>query len=1118
MIRLIARNLLHYWRTSAVVVAGVAAAVAVLAGALLVGHSVRASLRELLSERIGAADYAIAADRFFRGDLARDLAADAPSNGGRASCPLISLKGVLQHEGTARRAYDITVYGVDERFWRFHGIAAPPGFDDRAAIVGAPLAAQLAVKPGDGLLLRIESGTDLPAESLFGRRDETTRTIRLNCAGTAGPAQLGEFTLRPDQGTVLSVFVSLKRLQRELAQPDRVNTILISSASREDESARLRQVLQERVTLADFGAHARSLADGHRTDVGSTRILLDEAIAGAVSSVAAEAGRPASGVFAYLANVIRARGREIPYSVIAAADLGHGALDEVRFAAGSPMPAAGTSADDLIWLNEWAWRDLGAPIGEPIDVEYYLWEDTGGLVTRTFTFRLAGVVAAGGDVNQTLAPDVPGVTDARSLRTWDPPFPLDLRRIRPQDEAYWERFRATPKAFVTLARGQSLWRSRFGQLTAVRVGLPEAGLAGALAGRIDPEAAGFTITSVRRDGVDASRGAVDLGEYFLYFSAFLVAAAVLLSASFFRLGVGQRSREVGTLRAVGYSMRTLRGIFVAEGVILLALGSLLGAAGALAYGGALVAGLRTWWVGAVGTERVYLHVSWTALAIGIGGGAAASVGAILWTLRDLGRSSPRALLAGEVESRTTRARRARVFGAVAAAAFAAAVLVLAASAAGAIGNVEAFFGAGALLLLSTVTLAAAVLRRAHPRPITGRGWHSLARLAFRGAVHRPARSLLPVALLASATFIIVSVDAFRKGPSDAASDRRSGTGGYALVATSALPVVMDPATAAGRDALGLGAGDAPDLAEARFVSFRQRPGDEASCLNLYAPREPAILGAPRAFRAEGRFSFAAPIAATTGGGNNPWLLLDAVLEDGVIPAIADANSLEYSLHLAVGGETVIRGGAGASVRLRIVAALEDSILQGALIISEENFVRLFPGQEGYRFFLVDVPSSKAPALAGPLTEHLADRDMRVESARERLDAYHRVENTYLSSFQSLGALGLVLGTAGLLAVLLRNVLERRAELALLRAMGYPERTLAAMIVAEHVFLVVYGLGSGTASALVAIAPALGTRGGTVPVAMAGLLLVSVTGTGLIASLLGGITVLRSPLVTALRSE
>lgn len=46
---LVARNLVYYWRTNLAVMLGVATAVAVLTGALVVGDSVRASLRDLVS-------------------------------------------------------------------------------------------------------------------------------------------------------------------------------------------------------------------------------------------------------------------------------------------------------------------------------------------------------------------------------------------------------------------------------------------------------------------------------------------------------------------------------------------------------------------------------------------------------------------------------------------------------------------------------------------------------------------------------------------------------------------------------------------------------------------------------------------------------------------------------------------------------------------------------------------------------------------------------------------------------------------------------------------------------------------------------------------------------------
>jgi ABC-type antimicrobial peptide transport system permease subunit len=202
----------------------------------------------------------------------------------------------------------------------------------------------------------------------------------------------------------------------------------------------------------------------------------------------------------------------------------------------------------------------------------------------------------------------------------------------------------------------------------------------------------------------------------------------------------------------------------------------------------------------------------------------------------------------------------------------------------------------------------------------------------------------------------------------------------------------------------------------------------------------------------------------------------------------------------------------------MVAALRDSILQGELIISEENFLRAFPNQEGYRFFLLDVPPGKAASLVQPLMERLSTWGFNIESSRGRLATYHQVENTYLSTFQSLGALGLILGTVGLATVLLRNVLERRQELALLRAVGYRKQILSVIIVAENAILMICGLACGTICALLSITPPLLARGGSFPVATVGLILIAVLIVGLTSSVLAVIAAFRSPLLDALRSE
>lgn len=239
---------------------------------------------------------------------------------------------------------------------------------------------------------------------------------------------------------------------------------------------------------------------------------------------------------------------------------------------------------------------------------------------------------------------------------------------------------------------------------------------------------------------------------------------------------------------------------------------------------------------------------------------------------------------------------------------------------------------------------------------------------------------------------------------------------------------------------------------------------------------------------------------------------------GTIPVIADANSLTYVLHLDLGDEFVLQRDKGP-VRLRVVGSLADSILQSELVMSESNFLRLFPEQEGYRFFLIDVPNpDQTTAIATTLEARLSDFGFDVVPTGERLANFHRVENTYLSTFQMLGGLGLLLGTFGMAAVLLRNVLERRRELALLRAVGYNSSHFTLMVVAENALLLFCGLITGTVCALLAIAPVFFERGGRPPNLSLGLLLAGVLISGLTASLIATWAALRSPLLPALRAE
>lgn len=1115
---LLVRTLRYYWRTNLAVVLGVAVAVSVLAGALLVGDSVRGSLRHIALGRLGSADYAVSSSGFFREALADDLR----GAGAGDAAPLVVASGFVTHEASGRRAAGVIVYGVDDRFWRFHGRPAPEGVS-----LSPALALELGASPRDVILVRLQKPSAIPIESLFGRKDDVGRTVRLDLSGVLSRGQLGEFALRPQQAEVRAVFAPLRRIQRDLGVAGKVNTILIAG---EDET-RVSAAVQSALRLDDLGLTVSTAAEPPAVVVEGTSGILPEPVEASVRQAGEKRGLRPMPVLTYLANTIRHGDRQIPYSLITATDLsvfplscpGHAVKE-------SANPTDTPPSRDRIVLNAWAVEELKTAPGDRVQVDYYLWDPAGGLSTHTadFTVDRSGcrVPISGFAADRRLIPEYPGITAASSLASWDPPFPVDLSRVRPQDEQYWKDYRTTPKAFVAFERGRELWKTQFGGATSIRLRVPAgadaAGLADVvradLRASIAPQSTGITVTPVRRLAIEASAGATDFGAYFTYFSFFLVVSAILLAVLFFRLGIEQRLRQIGTLRAAGFSVAVVRRLLLAEALMLAVIAGAIGAAGAVAYAWTIVYGLRTWWIGAVGTRLLSLHVSTPSLAIGAVAAIVFAALCVAISLRSVARLSPRALLAAHtidvaptVTGRSRRARAAAVLFAAVGLALAAGGFALRASQAG------MFFGAGAALLVASMCLLSWWLRSRPHRPLTGRGRWALWRFGFRSAAFRPSRSVLSAALIASAAFVIVSVEAFRRGGGESAGDPRSGTGGFALIAQTELPLLHNPNDPEGREALGI-FGESAALSRARFMRFRVRAGEDASCLNLYRPASPTIVAPEPAFLESGRFTFAASLAETDAERRNPWRLLERPVTDGVVPVIADATSLQYVLHLGVGDTFAIDNGTSHPLVLRFVGALSDSVLQGAIVMSEANFVRLFPAQPGYRLLLIDAAGAEASALAGSLEKDLAPFGFDAVSTVERLAAFHRVENTYLSTFQALGGLGLLLGTIGLAAVMFRNVLERRRELALLRAVGYDRRRISTTIVAEAALLLAVGLAAGSACAAVAIAPAWLGRGGTLPGVGLLALLLAVAIAGLVSSTIATRAALSGNLVNALKSD
>ncbi len=1080
---LLTRSLRYHRGIHLAVALGVAVGAAVLAGALLVGDSVRGSLRDLTLDRLGDIEQALVADRFFRQELADEIDA----------VPAVMMRGTAENADSGARASKITVLGADERFWGLYD-AAVPELGLRDVVINESLARELGVAEGEAMLLRFQTDTLIPSESVMGRKTDTTRTLRMTVQSILPDRGPGRFGLSPNQQLPFNAFLSLATLQRAMEQQGRANVVFSAVGEQSsDINERLRAALQ----LDDVELTATANEDS--ITVETSRIVLEPTAAEAASAAAEELGLASVSVLTYLANSIESGDSAVPYSTVTALS----GTPDLTLIDGSPAPPL---TGDEIYLNDWTARDLGAATGDAVEMSYYVVGPGGALVIERHAFTVKGIVRLTDlAADRNLAPVYKGMSDSDRMGDWDPPFPVDLSLIRPVDEEYWEEHRTTPKAFVAFDTAKQLWTSRFGQLTSVRVSPPHADYANVLRQRLDPASQGLAFLPVRQQGLDASAGATDFSGLFIGFSMFLIAAAAMLVTLLFRLGVERRAKEIGLLLATGESVKFVRNLLLKEGAIVATVGCLIGLPAAVGYGWLMVYGLSTWWSAAVGGSFLELHVSPVSLISGLVGAFLLMFFSVWLSVRKLGKLSVRSLLSGVVDDTdqlpaAERARRPRLVG------IACAVLAIGL----ALGSIfseslepaAAFFGVGALALISVLALFRARLLKPSRNTVDLTARVPLLRLGVKNAARFPTRSVLSAALVASATFVIVTVGVNRHDASLAEPAFDSGDGGFRLIAESDAPLHHTQLNDA-------------DLAGSRLYALRTEAGEDASCLNLYRPTEPTLLGAPTDMIERGGFAFQSSLAETPDEEANPWLVLERDFPDGAIPVFGDANSVMWILHLGLGDTLEVKDALGRPRQLIIAGLLSRSIFQSQLILSEDNFLDLRPDHSGFNTFLIETEDASLSAM---LEDQWRNLGFDATTTGDRLAGYLVVENTYLSTFETLGGLGLLLGVLGLAVVMVRTVLERRSELALLQAMGFGRRAVVHLVLAENGSLLIFGVLAGAGAALLAVLPRLITGLAHPPWGSLALTLSMIVLTGLISGAVAVRKSLSLDLLPSLRKE
>ena len=172
--RYVIRSLLHHWRINCAVALGVAAATAVLTGALLIGDSMRGSLRTLTLDRLGRIDEILIVDRFFRVELAGELASSPgfEDHYSQSEAAILFPQGTIEAipQEQVSRAGNVLVMGISPDFWLLDtaGESHPPQLGPQQIILNQPLAEELGVSIGDEVTLRLPELQEISPDSPLG--------------------------------------------------------------------------------------------------------------------------------------------------------------------------------------------------------------------------------------------------------------------------------------------------------------------------------------------------------------------------------------------------------------------------------------------------------------------------------------------------------------------------------------------------------------------------------------------------------------------------------------------------------------------------------------------------------------------------------------------------------------------------------------------------------------------------------------------------------------------------------------------------------------------------------------------------------------------------------------
>lgn len=1054
----------------------------VITGSLLTGYSVRENLKTTASLHLGKTEKLISSGyRYMKPALAERLSADSSLR----CAAILQINGYSQLFGSQKGAFNTNIIGITDSFFRFHGYGNIKLKNGEAA-VNKRLADYLGIKPGDDIIVRYKAISDIPADAPFAPSGDGTNSVVIKAAAIIGPENAGNFSLLISQVEPFNIFINLTDLFKGDTSAVRINRIIVAGST--STSSGISELLRSKLEISDIGLKIRPVPAAHQSEIISDRIFIDQTLLGEIERIVPSA----EPVLTYMANSLVSAGGKTPYSFISA----------IPASLFSKEP----SGDEII-INDWLASDQNLKQGDKLELSWYEPDSLNKLTVKKSSFKVADIKKMEGIWGDSLLmPEFPGIAGKASCSDWDAGIPVKMKDIRPADEKYWNNYRGAPKAFISYNEGKRLWASNFGPATAIRFtgeNTPQH-LNSVLSGSINPEKAGIIISDPLKDSIKAAEEGTDFGTLFLSLGFFLIVAAFILLSFAVSSYLNAKSAHVRTFYSLGYTRKSITRLFLKELLLISIAGCVLGSFAGSLVNILITKALNGVWTGAVQTDTLRAYTGFFTV---VTGAVLTLLFILLYSIAALRRFVNR--IAGKHIVRiAVKDRRRNLIMLIISFVFT--IILFAASYSYPTEKLVFSFTGGAVLM---VTIILAIRQYAIRKRHSGESHRALYTNPVRAYYSiYPNEIVLPVLFIATGLFSV-----YITGSNHLAADdnlrRSGGTGGYSYWLETTIPVKDDINMTTGRRNTGL---DDSVFINTSFVQMKRFAGSDASCLNLNHVSVPPLLGADVSdFISKDAFSFTSGIKVP--GIKSGWQYLNMQPGNNLIYGIADQTVLEWGLKLHTGDTLVIRAESGQKLGIIIAAALQSSVFQGNILIGSKYFSRYFPSVSGSSVFLVDSPVAEKAIIASALTKRLDNYGPDIISNSDRLAAFSKVTNTYLSVFSVFGFLGMITGVAGLGFVLLKNYNNRRKEFALLMATGFSAKHIRRMLLRDQIFILLAGVFTGLVSALAATLPTINAAQKTAFI-IPGIMTLLIIATGSLALIISLRRVTGKNLLPALRKE